>query len=191
MQIVFGFDDTRRAEVARMFWAAFSDKLGMPLGPASRGEAYIARALQPRFAICAFEGDRLLGVAGFKTSEGGLVGGSLSDLASVYGWLGALWRGLVLDQLERSLAAEQLLMDGIFVAESARGRGVGTALLRTVVAHARGRGYCELKLDVIDSNHRARELYERNGFVASGSVTTGPFRFLFGFREATTMVYQL
>jgi len=79
-------------------------------------------------------------------------------------------------------------MDGIFVAPAARGHGVGTALLDATIAEARTRGYAEVRLDVIDSNPRARALYERVGFVAKDTQQLGPLRHIFGFKSATTMV---
>lgn len=183
-----GFTEAQRPEVARLFWAAFSGKLATLLGPAQKGERFICNVLEPGFAISAVDDDRLLGVAGFKTAQGGLVGGTLRDLARVYGWAGGLWRGVLLEQLERDLEPGQLLMDGIFVEERARGQGVGTALLGAVLAQARELGCREVRLDVIDTNPRARALYEREGFEARGTQPTGPLRYVFGFREATMMV---
>ncbi len=184
MQIVRGFDETQRDHVARLFWGAFSGKLGSILGPQERALRFVSYVLQPRFAICAVEGEQLLGVAGFKTAEGGLVGGELSDLTLIYGPFGGLWRGLLLNQLERDLAEGQLLMDGIFVDEAARGKGLGTALLEAILDHARSEGAGEVRLDVIDTNPRARALYERQGFTACGEVDAWPLHRVFGFRKA-------
>jgi GNAT superfamily N-acetyltransferase len=191
VQIVHGFDEGQRDHVSRLFWGAFSGKLEPILGPEDRALRFISSVLHPRFAMCAVEDGKLLGVAGFKTPEGGLVGGGLSDMTPIYGWFGGLWRGLLLEQLERDLSDGQLLMDGIFVDETARGKGVGTALLEAVMDHARDHGFCEVRLDVIDRNPRARALYERQGFVARGEVDAWPLHRVFGFRKAATMVRQI
>ncbi|SFR33103.1 GNAT family N-acetyltransferase [Litoreibacter janthinus] len=188
MQMKHGFLESQRDHVSRLFWGAFSDKLGSILGPEDKGLRFIRRVLQPEFAISAIEDGQLLGVAGFKTSDGGLVAGGLSDLTPIYGTFGGVWRGLVLDRLERKLEDGQLLMDGIFVDEAARGKGVGTALLGAILGHARDHGYTEVRLDVIDKNPRARALYEREGFTPRGEVDAWPFHRVFGFRKATTMV---
>jgi putative acetyltransferase len=52
-------------------------------------------------------------------------------------------------------------------ASAAQGRGVGSALVRHVVAEARRRGYRRLSLETGSSDHfaPARRLYERHGFV--------------------------
>lgn len=191
MQIRFGYNPADHDMVAALYWQAFGAKLGRVMGPDAKALAFITAVLRPDHAICAYDGDALLGVAGFKTHEGALVGGGLRDLAQVYGWAGALWRGGLLALLERDVENERFVMDGIFVAPHARGRGVGTALLHAIAAEARSRGYDQLRLDVIDSNPRARALYEREGFVAVGRDDLGLLRHVFGFASATTMVRDL
>jgi RimJ/RimL family protein N-acetyltransferase len=48
----------------------------------------------------------------------------------------------------------------------------------------------EVRLDVIDTNPRARALYERKGFVATGEQKLGPLKPVFGFSSATTLIKQ-
>jgi hypothetical protein len=40
----------------------------------------------------------------------------------------------------------------------------------------------------VDTNPRARALYERRGFVLDRTTGIGPLRLIFGFRSAHTMV---
>ena len=176
-------------EAAAQYWHAFSGKLGRPMAPERTALRFLERVIDPAHAISAVAPDgALLGVAGYKTPAGGFIGGSMSELAAVYGWFGALWRGPLLDLLERDCEPGQLLMDGIFVCDGARGCGVGTALLDAILQQAARRNLSEARLDAIDSNPRARALYERMGFRAISTVHLGPLRYLFGFRTSTTMI---
>ncbi|MBY6083540.1 GNAT family N-acetyltransferase [Ruegeria arenilitoris] len=187
-----GFDPDERARAAALFWQAFSGKLSRVMGPDARGLAFFERALNPDFALVARDADgRMLGLAGYKTCDGGLTQGRLADLARVYGWFGALWRCLVLSVLERDLKPGVFQMDGICVATEARGQGVGTLLLRAIKDEEQRLGMHEVQLDVIDTNPRARTLYEREGFQAIGQDHTGPFKHLFGFSSATKMRWVL
>lgn len=187
-----GFTEAERERVARLFWEAFSDKLGRIMRPEARALAFLHRALRADFARVARDGEgRLLGVAGIKTAEGGLVTGGFAELAAAYGWPGALWRGPLLELTERPLAPGQMLLDGLFVSAAARGRGVGTALIGAVMAEAAERGLSEVRLDVTDTNPRARALYTRLGFVAAGEERLGPLRLVFGFRQSTRMIRRL
>lgn len=54
----------------------------------------------------------------------------------------------------------------LVVRSTAEGRGVGTALLREAESWAVRRRHRLLALNVFTGNHRARELYERMGFLS-------------------------
>ncbi|MCW1950947.1 MAG: GNAT family N-acetyltransferase [Octadecabacter sp.] len=184
-----GFAPNERGQIATMYWEAFGQKLGRVMGPAPRAITFIERVLDPTHALCARDtAGILLGVAGFKTYEGALVAGTWRDLARHYGWIGSTWRVGLLAMLERDTENERFLMDGVFVHENARGKGVGTLLLDAICDEARARGYKEVRLDVIDTNPRARALYERKGFVAGDDQELGPLKYIFGFKSATTMI---
>ncbi len=187
-EIVTGFPENRRQEAAHLFWQAFAGKLGKVLRPEDKALRFVGQILDPAFAISAVGRDgTLLVMAGFKTGDGALVGGDLGHLTAVYGAIGGLWRGVLLSLLEREPEADCLLMDGIFVAASARGKGVGSALLDAVGKEAARRGLARVRLDVIDTNPRARALYERAGFKCVSEQKTGPFKWLFGFSSAARM----
>lgn len=185
-----GFEARERPEIVALYWQAFGHKLGRVLGPTPCALQFLVDVINPAFALVARRSDdTILGVAGFKTAEGALIGGDYEDLQEVYGTWGALWRGLVLSVVERDLAPGVLLMDGICVAETARGLGVGTALLDAIKARAQELEKDAVRLDVIDSNPRAKALYLRQGFVPHDVEHTGPFRYFFRFRSATQMLW--
>ena len=144
--------------------------------------------LDPTHCLSVSDADgRLLGLAGFKTAEGAFVGGAWADMARVYGTFGAAWRAPLLGLLERRVEPGRLLMDGIAVAPEARGKGIGTVLLEAITNEAATRRLDAVRLDVIDTNPRAKALYERAGFTAKGTEDIFPFRWLFGFSTATRM----
>lgn len=190
-EISSGFDAHERPIIAALYWQAFGFKLGRVLGPDARAQEFLRAAIDPAFALVARRsGGQILGIAGFKTAEGALVGGDFKDLQAVYGTWGAFWRGLTLSVVEREVAPDVLLMDGICVHENARGLGVGTALLEAVKSKALAMGKPAVRLDVIDSNPRAKALYLREGFIPQGVERTGPFRHVFQFKSATQMLWQ-
>ncbi|MFI6102568.1 GNAT family N-acetyltransferase [Streptomyces sp. NPDC051310] len=65
-------------------------------------------------------------------------------------------------------------IQGLAVAEWARGRGVGRALLRAACDEARRQGATRLTLRVLGHNAPARALYASEGFVVEG-VLPGEF----------------
>lgn len=192
MNITRGVPHHDIAHAAQLYWSAFGDKLGRVMGPEHRAIAYVERALGLDHAICAHDpGGRLIGIAGFKTFEGALVNGRLRDMAAIYGLIGALWRAVLMALLISDTDNERFLIDGLAVASSARGHGVGTALLLAIFDEARRQGYAEVRLEVAGDNHRARALYERMGFVAVTQLDMGVLRHIFGFASTTTMIRRV
>lgn len=56
----------------------------------------------------------------------------------------------------------------MWVSPSARGHGVGEALVEAIAAEAKSRGYGTVHLWVTESNAPARRLYDRCGFTPTG-----------------------
>lgn len=190
--IRFGLPDHLRDDAARLYWQAFGAKLGRVLGPEAMAHDFLVRVMRAdRCLIALDDKGRLLGIAGFKTPEGSFAGGTQEDLTAIYGRFGGAWRGLVLRLLGADGDTERFLLDGLCVVEAAQGQGVGTALLDAICVEAVRRGYPSVRLDVVDTNPRARALYEREGFVLHRTAPLGPLRIIFGFSAAHTMVRLL
>jgi GNAT superfamily N-acetyltransferase len=66
-------------------------------------------------------------------------------------------------------AAEDCLLEDLYVRDDARGKGVGRALVDGVVGLARERGCRRIELDTNESNEAALALYESLGFSAVDS----------------------
>jgi GNAT superfamily N-acetyltransferase len=63
-------------------------------------------------------------------------------------------------------AAEDCLLEDLFVREEARRSGLGRALVEATIAHARARGCRRIELDANDANDAAQGLYQSFGFDA-------------------------
>lgn len=192
VQIVHGIPSSLRAEAARLYWQAFGPKLGLVLGPEPRALHFLARAMRPDNAFAAISADgALLGIAGFRSPLGSFAGGSAADLRHVYGRTGAAWRSALLSRLAQDDDDGSLLIEGVCVAPSQRGRGIGRALVAALCDEGRRRGLSVARLDVVAENLTARHLYERMGFVAETDRDIGMMRHLFGYRASVGMVRRL
>ncbi|MEN9409914.1 MAG: hypothetical protein RL216_1888 [Pseudomonadota bacterium] len=187
-----GLPEHLRPEAALLYWQAFGGKLGRVLGPEPRALRYLARVLRAENCLTAYDAQgRLIGLAGFRTSEGTFAGGTRADLFAIYGPVGGRWRAALLRLLNNDVESDRFLLDGLCVSPAARGQGVGTALLEAIAAEGRARGFATLRLDVVDNNTRARALYERMGFTIARTAGIGPLRHVFGFTAAHTMIRPL
>ena len=187
--VSLGLPPSLRDQAAVIYWQAFGGKLGQVMGPDARAHAFLARVMRADHALVARDATgALLGLAGFKTPQGSFAGGSWSDMRAIYGLAGLAWRLPLLALLSREVDNDRFLLDGICVAPAARGLGVGSALMAAIEDEARARGYAYVRLDVIDTNWRARALYERLGYMGIKTAPLGPLRHVFGFDAAVTMV---
>lgn len=192
INLQLGLMEDQHAAAAALYWQAFGGKLGPVMGPEARALTYLLRVIRPDHVIAALSADgEVVGIAGFKTTKGSFASGSPADLNAVYGRIGGLWRGTLLRWIGDDVDNERFLVDGICVKDTARGQGIGTALLAALAAEARLRGYGAVRLDVIDSNHRAIALYERQGYGVVKRQPIGLLRHVFGFAAALTMVRTL
>ena len=178
-----------RPEAINLYWLAFGGKLGTVMGPTPKALRFLDRVLRDHHTVVAVDSDgKLLGMAGFKTPAGSFAGGEVADIRAIYGLLGAAWRLPLLWMLSDEARHDDFLLDGICVVQNARGLGVGSALMAAIEDEARARGYRTVRLEVIDSNWRARALYQRLGYRIEKTQSLGLLRFVFGFRAAITMV---
>ena len=78
-------------------------------------------------------------------------------------------QALATDEAGNAIGTGRLLADGrigrLAVVTGSRGKGVGRAILKLLIAEARSRGIAEA---VLSAQTGAREFYERNGFTAVG-----------------------
>lgn len=187
-RFVLGLPEAKRDEAAALYLEAFGRKFSPILGRGERARAYLAATLRPSHAIAALSEDgALLGLSGFHGQDGGFIGGGAAEMRAAFGRSGALWRGLLLSLFEREPRPGELLMDGIAVSPAARGQGIGRGLIEAVCALAAARGNIKVRLEVTDTNPRARALYERCGFTPEGENGSPLLYPLFGFSHATTM----
>ncbi len=65
-------------------------------------------------------------------------------------------------------------MKRLYVKPEMRGRGIGTALAKEIVAFAKNTGYKKMRVDTLDSMTTARAIYEGLGFKIIGGYYESP-----------------
>ena len=90
-------------------------------------------------------------------SEDGMLLGARSKDGELLGYACLYWH------FSSTQAAETVLMNDLFVAADARGRGVGRALIAASATVARDRGAAKLEWSTAPDNHTAQRLYDNTG----------------------------
>ena len=192
-----GLSEALRQEAAALYNQAFGAKLGVAIPAEADRLALLESWLNPDYAIVAVAGDKLVGIAGYHTPEGSFTAGRQSggqafrQLVFRLGWIRGTWATAILNLYSREPAPGELLMDGLAVRTDFRRQGIGGRLLDAICDTARAYQFGQVRLDVIDSNPRARVLYERKGFKAVRSDQFPYLRWLLGFGGSTTMILQI
>lgn len=188
-----GLPEHLRADAAALFEEAFGDKLGLAIPARQRRMAFMERRLRGDHLVAALREHELVGMMGLSSRDGPFQGsvfhatGSLRELWGLLGVLGSSRAMVGLTVARHQPAPVELYIDGIAVAPSARGRGIGSTLLDEALVIAREGGFRWLRLDVIDTNPRAQRLYERLGYQVTRVQSTLFLRRVLGFGSVISM----
>ena len=178
-----------RYDALDLYLEVLGGKLVPVLGTMEKAKRLLARDLSPQRCMAAFRGDRLAGVLCVQTPAGSFWDPSMESLIEEYGTMEALFRLLGLCFLHHETGAEEWYIDGIAVAEWARGEGIGSGLIGRLEKLAVENGVGRISLEVANTNHRAVAFYERLGFVEVGRRGLRIFNLFFKmpFQESITM----
>ncbi|WP_026313506.1 GNAT family N-acetyltransferase [Actinomadura flavalba] len=191
VQVKRGLPDPARPAAAELYWEGFARKLSPVLGGA-RPTDLIAAGLAADQVLCAWDGGDLLGIACLQPGTAPALRLDRRRLTRAFGPLRGGWRLLLSYLLESDRPGpDELLLDTLAVSGRARGRGVGTALLDGTVAEARRIGRRYVRLEVVDTNPRAKALYERYGFERVKTVRTPYLKRLMGFGAVDALRYDV
>ncbi len=183
-----GWDNQERTKVAELYDEAFGQKISLAVPSNSIRHSLLAECFEPEFSFVALYENQIVGIVGFQTNNGSFTDGiSYIDLIKKLGLWAGNWAAFIFYFYEREPANGELILDGIAVHPDFRGKGIGTKLLESIVLHAGENDYNKVKLDVIDTNTKARKLYEGQGFKHSKTEHFPYLRWLLGFGGSTTL----
>lgn len=179
-------------QAAELYESAFGKKCARAIPEKADRLALIRNGFQSGFAFVALDDSRLVGLAGYHTANGSLTGGiTARAIMRSLGLIGGIRACCIFSLYDRTPAAGELVMDGIAVDANYRGRGLGTELLKRIIACARAESCRKVRLDVIDTNPKARNLYERFGFKVTREEQYPYLAGVLGFGGSATMEYEI
>ncbi|MFC4908601.1 GNAT family N-acetyltransferase [Actinomadura gamaensis] len=190
MEIALGLPEEARRAAAELYWEAFERELTPVVGGPHAVDT-IADGLHLDRVIGAWDGGELLGIAAVRDRSGPVLEWDARRLRRDFGPLRGLWRTVLSTMLDAKARPGELLLDSLAVSSAARGKGVGTKLLQATVDEARRRGLRRVRLEVVDTNPRARALYERFGFRWDRTERTPYLRKLMGFSSVDDLVLDV
>jgi ribosomal protein S18 acetylase RimI-like enzyme len=183
-----GLPERYRDCAVDLYDEAFGQKFAVAIPSREKRIIFLRKCFTLDYVIGAIYDDKLIGIAGFQTPEGSLTGGiTYRELLSQLGFIKGNWAAIIFALYERKAVFKELIMDGIAVHSDARGKGVGSYLLKEVAKYAKDHQFNTVRLDVIDINTKAKILYERMGFKSVKTESYPYLKWLPGFSSSTTM----
>jgi GNAT superfamily N-acetyltransferase len=157
---------------------AFSEKIAHELRPTSDEQLIrlVTSGVARELALVATAPDgSLIGIAGVAAPGRPFFHIRFAVLRREFGLPGALtrWAYSLLEALAAPRRPGTRRVEVLAVAADSRGRGIGSALLDAAADGARQEGAVRLLLEVVDTNGRAKDLYERVGFRATRTLRSG------------------
>jgi ribosomal protein S18 acetylase RimI-like enzyme len=192
-----GLPSYLRADAAALFAEAFGEKLRTALPSPQLQAAALERALRPDHVVVALRQGELLGMVGLSAADGPYGGGVIAttevfgELRALLGTIGAIRAVVGLSMGQHRPEKGELYVDGVAVSPAVRGGGIGTRLLDEVAMIAREDGFRWVRLDVVDTNPRAQQLYERLGYQVTRVQTFRYMRRFIGFGGMISMELPL
>lgn len=168
-------------QAALLFYNSLIEKFAPILNSQEKALEVLKSSFISDMCIVAIHENKLVGLVGMQTTKQGFIEPDFKAMQKVYGFWGAWIRLAKLALLHHKAKGDELYIDGIVVADEMRGRGVGSKLFEQVVEHAKKENLEYITLEVIDTNPKAKALYERLGFKVQSSRSLFPYNKLLGF----------
>jgi ribosomal protein S18 acetylase RimI-like enzyme len=179
-----------RDSAVQLYFNSLKEKLEPILGGDRRAHEVLASGIETDKCLLAVCNKKLVGVMGIQTNKGAFVNPSLKTMTKLYGVLGGILRMVGLTILHHSTSTDEFHIDGVAVTRKMRSEGIGSGLFDLLEQTASKKGIRTISLEVIDTNPRAKALYEQLGFVEIKTQTIWPFNLFikFPFSSATLMI---
>lgn len=181
MIIELGFEDSYSERVAELFDEAFASKFSLAIPSQKERLQFWQESINPEQVLAAYQDTILIGVALFATSKSsGFKRESGKILQKQLGTLGAIRAGAIFSLFTHRPKIGEMYIEAISVDGNSRGLGVGKLLLDKIAEKAKSESHTFMSLKVILENHRARKLYEREGFRVRKSKSSRIMKFVSG-----------
>lgn len=171
IKVINQLSEDQKKQVARMYYNAFVPKfttLWMFSANVEEAEKVLERSIEYNSGFYAIdENDDVLGFVGVENGEQYFTSLSYRAFRAAYSVFGSLWRSAayrIYRMFHGGNGRKVLHIDPIVVSEKATGRGIGSKLLDVVLSEAKKIGLPKVILEVVDTNQKAKKLYERLGF---------------------------
>jgi ribosomal protein S18 acetylase RimI-like enzyme len=170
IKIIQNINEVQKSEVVRMYYQAFPKKfnyLWLFIKDEKKVNVVLHDCIKFEDGIYAVLDGKVVGFVGLETDMGFYTQLKLSAFLKAFPIVSAIWRYVaygIYRLFHGKTGNNAVHIDPLVVDTKARGLGVGTTLLEVVFDYAKKMNKKKVILEVVDTNLRAKKLYERMGF---------------------------
>ncbi len=163
-----------------LFLNAFGSKFYPILGDGEITKELVKSSINTTSCISAFENGDLLGILAVQEKNKSFVDISFDNIKSSYGLIKGMIKAVLLSLFMYKPDDKEIHIECIAVAISARGMGIGTRLLNELFSQASDECIQKVTLEVINTNTKAKSLYEKLGFHIEKASNIWPLNKIIG-----------
>jgi ribosomal protein S18 acetylase RimI-like enzyme len=178
-------------QALEIFYYSFEQKIRPLIQPKEKAIRLYSLAINQNRVYYALKNKKAVGIIGLQYDNIDFISYGFNIIRKHFSFFRSLYLYLMLNFMKMKLEEDAIRVDSIAVAHQCRGEGIGTMLIRKAIEIAKNRGYKEMTLEVVNTNPRAKKLYEFMGFKQKKHIK---FYFLtrsFGYSSAYLMSMKL
>lgn len=170
IKITTKIERKHKVEIARLYFQAFTKKfhyLWLFTKKEEEAAFVLEKSINYQKGLYAIKDDEVMGFVGLETGNEFYAPLKYSSFVEVFGKIGASWRYIaygIYRLFHGEKRKEAIHIDPIVVSGQSRGMGIGTKLLEAVFEFAKKKKVDKVILEVVDTNPKAKKLYEKMGF---------------------------
>jgi len=174
-----------------IYYFAFQRKIRALIKGKEKAVAIYGQAINPDRGIFALSDDKVVGVIGLHYHNKNFMEIKYKNVREhfnpIQGYFIYFINKIMYPKIEQGV----LRIDAIAVDEKLRGHGIGSLLIKKVFEFAKEKGFKEIILEVVDTNPRAKKLYEILGFKEKKIVNYFFTKRAAGFSSESVMSYNM
>ncbi|MHB1336796.1 MAG: GNAT family N-acetyltransferase [Candidatus Humimicrobiaceae bacterium] len=147
-----------------IYYCAFKRKIKALIKSKEKALAIYKKSLNADRVLYAVLDEKVVGIAGLHYDNKNFVEIKYKDLREYFNPIFSYFVYFIYRKMSPELKNDVIRIDSIAVDEDARGQGIGSILIEKVVEFAKDKGFKEVILEVVDTNPKAKKLYEKIGF---------------------------
>ena len=164
IEIADSINKNQRISAIEILYYAFEQKIRALIKSKEKTLAIYNKSLKNDQVFYALLDGNVVGLIGLQYKNKTFLEFKYRDLRKYFNPLRSYFIYRIYKLTSPKIKDDVLRIDSIAVDKSFRSMGIGTQLINKVFEFAKNKGFKEVVLEVINTNPKAKELYERIGF---------------------------